>query len=121
MRNTLLDRTSGSPHVCGRNSDGELGVVIDDDRDPLRGRLVQEFLGMLADEGLVPMKPLADEELRELWERSWLAVGRFHEFFGACRDEIAGALNMAPGSKSRLDPGYIWQDFVDNEGGRIVA
>lgn len=40
------------------------------DFDGLAVRLVQEFLDMLTEEGLIPVKPLAGDELTDLWSRS---------------------------------------------------
>jgi hypothetical protein len=87
------------------------------DFDELAARLVQEFLDMLTEEGLIPVKPLADDELTDLWSRSYLVIDRFHNYFRACKDAIAGALDAMPHSnRSSAQMPYIYQDFAMSSG-----
>jgi len=88
------------------------------DIDELAARVVQEFLDMLNEEGLIPVKPLEDNELVDLWSRSQAVIGRYHEYFRACRDAIAEALGATPhANRSSAQATYIYQDFetVDGE------
>lgn len=87
------------------------------DFDGLGARLVQEFLAMLTEEGLIPVKPLAGDELTDLWSRSQAVITRFHDYFRACKDAIADALGAKPHSnRSSAQMTYIYQDFVTTIG-----
>ncbi len=82
------------------------------DLDGISARLVQEFLDMLTEEGLIPVKPLAGDELTDLWSRSQAVVARFHDYFRACKDAIADALEATPHSnRSSAQMTYVYQDF----------
>lgn len=79
----------------------------------LQGQVVAEFLDMLTDEDLVPMPPLTGDELHAKWSESWLEVERYRDFFHACRDEIAEALDASPIGSSKSDRGdWFWQDYA---------
>jgi hypothetical protein len=67
-------------------------LIGDDNQESLPARMVQEFLEMLADENLVPTRPLGHADLGERWADSWGVVRRYGEFFRACTEAIAEAL-----------------------------
>jgi hypothetical protein len=90
--------------------------------DSLPARLVQEFLGMLSEEGLIPVKPLQADELLEMWSRGAAIIRRYHDFHRACRDAIADALHAQPHSnRSSAHATYIYQDFETAAGERICV
>lgn len=98
-----------------------LGELIDGtssaDLDGLMPRLVQEFLEMLTEEGLIPLKPLTGDELSDLWSRSQAVIARFHDYFRACKDAIADALDAKPHSnRYSAQMTYIYQDFTTTNG-----
>jgi len=95
------------PLVGGRDS-GELSA-----------RLVGEFLEMLGEERLIPMKPLEPTEYT-LWRDAWMTVRRFQDFFLACRDAIGDALGATAATKS-VKEGYVWQDYVYRDGSKIAV
>jgi hypothetical protein len=77
----------------------------------LGGRLVGEFLEMLAAEGLVPIQPLSENELDTAWADGWRVVMRYRDFFQACKGSIAEALD-AELISSKSDRGdWVWQDY----------
>lgn len=87
------------------------------DFDGLAARLVQEFLDMLTEEGLIPVKPLAGDELTDLWSRSQAVIARFHDYFRACKDAIAEALDAKPHyNRSSAQMTYVYQDFTTPTG-----
>ena len=87
-------------------------AVIEDSQD-VRQRLVREFLDMLAEEGLIPMKPLSEEELGRAWRDSYEAVRRYWDFFRACKGEIADRTGASQASNSWANQlNSAWQDFV---------
>lgn len=88
----------------------------------LQGQLVAEFLEMLTDENLVPMPPLTVDELQAKWSESWLVIERYRDFFHACKDEIAEALDASPVGSSKSDRGdWFWQDYAFRNGARLVV
>jgi hypothetical protein len=90
------------------------------DRDALSARLINEFLDMLDEEGLIPVRPLEADEF-VLWRDARITVTRFHEFFRACVEAIGAGLGAKPSSNSwSKNEGYIWQDFVYDDGCRVV-
>lgn len=87
------------------------------DTDELATRLVQAFLEMLTEEGLIPVKPLPGDELSDLWSRSQAVIARFHDYFRACKDAIAVALDATPHSnRSSAQMTSIYQDFTTATG-----
>ena len=97
-----------------------LGSLVEaSGRDELSSRLISEFLEMLGEEGLIPMKPLEPDEFTQ-WRGAYVTVRRFHDFFLDCREAIAEALGATTGSKSTTE-GYIWQDYVYEDGSKIVV
>src|SRR5205085_2651140 len=91
------------------------------DGDLLAAHLVQEFLDMLSEEGLVPVKPLVDDELTDAWVRSEMVIVRYHDFFRACVDAIADALGAETDlHRESSAPGYIWRGFK-TKGGEFTA
>lgn len=96
-------------------------LTTDDSADPLAARLTGEFLEMLAEEGLIPVKPLAANEL-SAWPEAWEVVERFHKFFDACKAAIGEALGTPPSANSwSKSAGYTYQDYVYEDGSRIVV
>jgi hypothetical protein len=90
--------------------------------DDLSAKLVREFLDMLNDEALIPMKPLEGDELGNEWSRSQAIVRRYHDYFRACREAIAEALHAKPHSnRSSAQATYIYQDFETAEGELIAV
>jgi hypothetical protein len=86
------------------------------DLDVLSARLVQEFLEMLTEEGLIPVKPLEGDELLDAWSHSWAIIGRYHEYFRACKDAIAQTLEASPKqNRSSAKATYIYQDFETSD------
>lgn len=80
-------------------------------------RVVEEFLEMLTEEGLIPMKPLAGDELKDLWSQSQEVIARFHDYFRACKEAIAEALEAKPhANRSSAQMTYIYQDFQTADG-----
>jgi len=99
-----------------------LEPLADGPDSSLEGRLVREFLEMLTEEGLIPMKPLTGSELGTAWSESRTVVRRYHEFFRACQSAIADALGATPVSNSKSEHfDYIWQDFLRADGTRLVV
>lgn len=85
------------------------------------GRLVRDFLDMLADEGLVPTPPLTAEEMSGAWASAWAVVRRYREFFHTCKEDIGVALDAMPVANSYSDRGdWFWQDYKTEDGTRIV-
>jgi hypothetical protein len=83
----------------------------------LSARLVQEFQDMLAEEGLIPVKPLEGEELTDAWSRSQAIIERYHEYFRTCKDAIADALEAPPHpNRASAQATYVYQDFATVEG-----
>ena len=96
-------------------------LAAEPDRDPLEARLIHEFLEMLGEEGLIPMKPLVSDEYQG-WRDAWVTVTRFHEFFRDCKGAIGDALGATASSNSESkNAAYIWQDYVCGDGSKIVA
>lgn len=88
--------------------------------DQLSIRLVEEFLEMLSEEGLIPMKPLTDSDLNS-WQEAWMTAQRFHAFFGACGEairEALGASTKTPGSNSA---GYVYRDFIREDSVKVAV
>jgi hypothetical protein len=77
---------------------------------PLAAQLVSEFLDMLEEEDLIPMRPLDHSEFAR-WPDAYGTIERFHGFFFGCRDALGDALSANPASKS-TSHGYVWQDFT---------
>jgi hypothetical protein len=90
----------------------ELLEPLSIDTAEISAELVREFMEMLAEEGLVPMRPLSEAELGDVWSASRTVVVRYHEFFRACKSAIAEALDadVMPNSYSDHHD-YVWQDF----------
>lgn len=99
----------------------EPAASADDDND-LSARLVREFLEMLASEGLIPIKPLSQEDLGPRWADAWTAVRRYGDFFDACKGRIADALGAQALSNSWSPRGdWFWQDYAFDGGSRLVV
>jgi hypothetical protein len=97
-------------------------LAASDESDSLDARMVREFLEMLADEGLVPIRPLAATELGTGWADAWRIVRRYREFFHACKDAVAEALGAVALSNSWSDRGdWFWQDHRLPDGSRVVV
>lgn len=97
-----------------------LGPIADGGSgDELESRLVREFLEMLGEEGLIPMRPIEFTEL-QAWSSAYETVRRFHDFLFSCRDAIGKTLGARASSKS-TDEGYVWQDFIRDDGCKIVV
>jgi hypothetical protein len=87
------------------------------DAEPLAAQLVQEFLDMLSEEGLIPVKPLAEEEMTDTWVSSEIVISRYHDYFRACVDPIAKELGArADRHREFAAPGYIWRGFKAETG-----
>ena len=97
-------------------------IAADPDLQELSARLVREFLDMLSDEGLIPVKPLQGSELRDLWSQSEANIRRYHEYFRACKDAISEAL-MAPPLRNRTPSSqtYIYQEFKTAEKEQVTV
>jgi hypothetical protein len=96
-------------------------ITTEDIVDALAGRLVGEFLEMLGEEGLIPVKPLERGELTG-WPDAWAIVERFHAFFDACKPAIGEALGTPPSPNSwSKAASYTYQDYVYDDGSRIVV
>jgi hypothetical protein len=92
-------------------------LAAEPDRDPLSSRVVQEFLDMLTEEGLIPMKPLEGEELLDAWSRSEAVIRRYHDYFRACKDAVAKELDARPHpNRSSATPTHIYHDFETHDG-----
>ena len=88
----------------------------------VRQRLVREFLDMLSDEGLIPMRPLSETELGRTWRDSHEAVRRYWDFFRACKGEIASRTGASPASNSWSDQlTWAWQDFIFEDQVRLAV
>jgi len=89
--------------------------------DALEGRMVREFLEMLADEDLVPTRPLDHVELGTRWADAWRDVRRYGEFFDACKEAIAEALRgkAFPNRSARGD--FLYQDYSLPDTSRLVV
>jgi hypothetical protein len=59
------------------------------DGSALAAQMVQEFLEMLSDKGLVPVRPLSEAELGTAWADAWVLVSRYHDFFQSCTTAIS--------------------------------
>jgi hypothetical protein len=96
-------------------------IASEENVDPLASRLVGEFLDMLAEEGLIPVKPLAPNELA-MWQDAWAVVERYHAFFDACKQALGDALGTPPSANSwSKSASYTYQDYVYDDGSRIVV
>lgn len=118
---TVDDAHAGTLGIAGRARRWEdLSTELANASQPAAGdlaaRLVQEFLDMLEDEGLVPIKPLAGEELRDAWSRSQALLSRFHDYFRACEHAIGQALEATPRSRLTATQRYVYRDFETNNG-----
>jgi hypothetical protein len=72
---------------------------------------------MLAEEGLIPEKPLAGAELGDAWTRSETVIRRYLDYFRACRDAVAEALDATPHpNRSSATQSYVYQDFETKQG-----
>jgi hypothetical protein len=97
-------------------------IAADPLTDVLGARLIEEFREMIAEEGLIPMKPLGDDELGVAWREAWQVIERYREFFRSCKGHIAAALGATASSTSRSDRGdWFWQDFVWEDGLRMAV
>lgn len=99
-----------------------LASVVDQGPEPLSARLVEEFVDMMKEENLVPVKPLEADELVDLWSRSDTLIRRFHDYFRACKDDIGKAMRSSP--KSNRTPSaqsYIYQEFATAAGELITV
>ena len=112
---------TGSAHLWEELHD-VLTSTISADLDPREARLIEEFLEMLTEEGLVPVKPFDLSELTS-WHEARNTVERFHELFAACKNDIAvGLLGAEAISSSKgAGPAYTWQDFALPNGGRVAV
>lgn len=96
-------------------------LTTDDNAEPLSARLTSEFLEMLSEEGLIPVKPLQMDELTG-WPDAWSVVERFHDYFDACKAAIGEALGASPVPNSwSKSAAYTYQDYVYDDGSRIVV
>lgn len=111
----------GSAHLWEELHDLLQPLAATADREPLASRLVSEFLEMLEEEGLIPMKPLEPAEYGT-WRHASGTVRRFHEYFRECKAAIADALGAtaSPNGWSNNE-GYAWQDYLYEDGAKIVV
>jgi hypothetical protein len=90
--------------------------------DELQGELVGEFLEMLEEEGLIPVKPFDPDNELTIWREAWKTVERFHTFFNASKAEVAKKLDASPIPNSKSDSAAgIWQDFQSADGARFAV
>ena len=75
---------------------------------------------MLSNENLVPMQPLTGNELQTAWSESWRVISRYRDFFRACKDAIAEALDGSPASKSDRGDEF-WQDYALRADAHLVV
>lgn len=88
----------------------------------LAPQLVREFLEMLAEEGLVPVEPLRESEFGTAWADSYRVIGRYREFFDACREQIGLAVGAEPIGRFRYEWGdACWQDYQFKDGARLAV
>ena len=100
---------------------GVLQPLADEADHSLSGQLVREFLDMLSEEDLIPMKPFLSDELTA-WHDASQVVERFHKFFRACKEEIGRQFGAKASSNAWSEkPGYAWQDYVFDDGTKIVV
>jgi hypothetical protein len=113
---------TGESDLGDRNmNEGDLGE-LDLDKGDLHGQLVDEFLEMLTDEGLVPMKPLTADELQGAWSDSYQLIQRYQDFFHACKGAIGEELGAELISGAKSDRSYwFWQDYALTSGARLVV
>lgn len=94
-----------------------LSQLEDDGGSELAQDLLSQFMAMLNEEGLIPMKPLHPDEMTGAWERSRDTIARFHEYFTASKDTIGTALNAKPHpNRSSNAYGYAYHDFASDTG-----
>jgi hypothetical protein len=123
LHEALAPFRMGERDLRDRNmNEGDLDEVDLDEGD-LHGQLVGEFLEMLTDEGLVPMKPLTADVLQGAWSESCRLIERYREFFDACKDAIGKELGAELISGAKSDRGYFWfwQDYALTSGARLVV
>jgi hypothetical protein len=114
-------RVRGSAHLWEELHDLIEPLALAPDREPLESRLIEEFLEMIGEEGLIPMKPLGVAELGA-WRPASETVSRFHDYFRECKSAIGVALGATPSSNAKSDhQGYTWQDYVYSDGCKIVV
>jgi hypothetical protein len=116
---TARDGVAGSAHLWEELHErlGDLPEV-----DELQRVLVDEFLEMLEQEGLIPVKPFDPENELTSWHGASRTVDRFHTFFDACKPEIAEKLDASPvPNKKSAGPGHIWQEFQFSDGARLTV
>jgi hypothetical protein len=111
----------GSAHLW-EELHAQLGSLLDSsDQDSLSAKLIEEFLSMLSEEGLIPVKPITADELTT-WRDAAATVERFHDFFNKCKEAIAAALGAKPISNSAAARhAYAYQDYLLDDGTRIVV
>jgi hypothetical protein len=100
----------------------ELHVALESSLGSLDGipeRLITEFVDMLTQEGLIPMKPLGTSEVGHVWADSTQRIWRYHEFFSACVEAIGEQLEMdlRRGKSERID--YVYRSFI-NESDEVL-
>ena len=89
--------------------------------EPLKARLISEFLAMLSEENLVPIKPLTTEETGPAWAEAWALLRRYREFFHACKAAVEERTVALPVPGSLSDRGdWFWQDYQYADGARMV-
>jgi hypothetical protein len=97
----------------------ETGAAATDD---VGAQLVSEFLEMLAEEDLVPLRPLSGAEMGQAWPEAWGVIRRYRDFFHACKAAIANATGASQLSASASDRGdWFWQDYRDADGARFLV
>ena len=74
---------------------------------------------MLSEEELIPVKPIAADEFTS-WSEAAATVKRFHEFFNKCKEALGLAL-AASRSRTRRRHAYAYQDYLWDDGDRIVV
>jgi hypothetical protein len=110
---------TGSAHLW-EELHASLGSLVESpDQEPLSSRLIEEFLAMLTEEGLIPVPAIRTDELTA-WRDAWVAVERFHRFFSECKAEIGAALDAQPITNSAAArAAYVYQDYRFRDGARI--
>jgi hypothetical protein len=91
------------------------------DGSALAAQMVQEFLEMLSDKGLVPVRPLSEAELGTAWADAWVLVSRYHDFFQSCTTAISVALGADPIARSTSRGDLLWQDYGYENGTRVAV
>lgn len=95
-----------------------LDGVLEREDDSVPARLVQEFRELLEEEGLIPVKPLAGDELVHTWPEAYVVISHYHEFFRSTIHLISEAIGGEPTAGKNSTEWWTYQTFERDSGER---